>query len=114
MTKLTLNKIYDARNIGQLEDRYPLCIYFHCSSNDGAEYKGWYYPTDDRRCYLFKNGTWKHEERKYYFHQSKLSSGKSCSRKVTSKISKMIVDLIEANKSSVRDYSFDWERAKSS
>jgi len=114
MTNLTLNKIYDARNIGQLEHRYPLCIYFHCSSNDGAEYKGWYYPTDDRRCYLFKNGTWKHEERKYYFHQSKLSSGKSCSRKVSSKISKMIVDLIEANKSSVRDYSFDWERAKSS
>ncbi len=37
---LTLNKIYDARNIGQLEDGYPLCIYVHCSSNDGAEYKG--------------------------------------------------------------------------
>jgi len=105
MTKLTVNKIYDCRNMGQLYDGYPLLIWLECSGDDGAEYKGWYYPTDDMRSYLRSNGTWINSDKKFYFHQSKLSSGKKCNRKVSPKINKMMLELLEANKSSVEDLS---------
>ena len=105
MTKLTINKIYDCRNMGQLYDGYPLLIWIECSDKDGAEYKGWYYPTDDLRSYLRPDGTWLNSDKKFYFHQSKLSSGKKCNRKVLPKINKMMIELLEANKSSVEDLS---------
>ena len=105
MTKLTVSKIYDCRNMGQLYDGYPLLIWLECSGDDGAEYKGWYYPTDDLRSYLRRDGTWINSDKKFYFHQSKLSSGKKCTRKVSAKINKMMVELLEANKSSVEDLS---------
>jgi len=91
--------------MGHLYDGYPLLIWIECSDKDGAEYKGWYYPTDDLRSYLRPDGTWINSDKKFYFHQSKLSSGKKCTRKVSAKINKMMVELLEANKSSVEDLS---------
>tara|TARA_Y100001951_G_C11224443_1_gene230820 strand:+ start:161 stop:514 length:354 start_codon:yes stop_codon:yes gene_type:complete len=116
MTNLTLNKIYDCRNIGQLEDGYPFTIKIECKDDKGAEYKGWYYIDDNWGDYKLSHGRTLGDYRdvgRYYFHQSKLQSGKTCCRKVSAKIEKMIINLIEANKSSVRNYSFDWERTKS-
>ena len=105
MTNLKVKKIFDCRNMGQLYDGYPLLIWIECSDEKGSEYKGWYYPTDDMRSYLRNDGTWINNNKKFYFHQSKLSSGKKCNRKVSPKINKMMVELVEENKSSVKDLS---------
>ena len=60
MSNLTLKEIYDHRTMGELDDGCPLRIWVHCLSDDGAEYKGWYYyhPTD-----ISSTG------KQYYFHQ---------------------------------------------
>ena len=105
MTNLKVKKIFDCRNIGQLEDGYPLVIRIVCSDGKGSEYQGWYYPTDDMRRYLRPDGTWLISDQKYNFYQTQLPSGKKCQRKTTVKIQKQIVELVENNKSSVRDLS---------
>ena len=46
----------------------------------------------------------------FYFHQSKLASGKTCSRKVTTKINTILIDLIHQNLSSVTDYGILWNK----
>ena len=116
MINLTLNKIYDCRNIGQLEELYPFTVKIECTDDKGSEYKGWYYIDDNWADYKLPTGRTlgnARDMRRYYFHQSKLPNGKKCERKVSSTIEKILVDLIEANKASVKNYSFDWERAKS-
>lgn len=115
MSNLTLNKIYDCRNIGQLEQLYPFTVWIECTDDKGSEYKGWYYIDDNWAGYKLPTGIALGNIKvgRYYFHQSKLPNGKKCERKVSAKIQKMLVDLIEANKASVKNYSFDWERAKS-
>lgn len=111
MSNLTLKEIYDHRTMGELDDGVPLRIWVHCLSDDGAEYRGWYYyhPTD-----ISSTG------KQYYFHQCKLSFGKynkkgfskTCCRKVSAKINKSIINLIEANKSKVTDYGLLWKKVK--
>lgn len=114
--KLTLNKIYDCRNFGQLDDGYPFTVKLHCTDDKGAEYKGWYYIDDNWSDYKMPNGRTLGEIRdvgRYYFHQSKLSNGKECIRKVKPSIVAMMLYLIEENKDKVKNYSMDWEKAKS-
>ena len=72
MTNLTLDKIYDARNMGQLELGYPMIVKVTCSDDKGAVYQGWFYPTEDMRCYLRKDGTWVESDRAFNFYQSLL------------------------------------------
>jgi len=113
MTNLTLDKIYDARNMGQLEQGYPMIVKVTCSDDKGAVYQGWFYPTEDMRCYLKEDGTWVVSDRAFNFYQSQLPSGKKCSRKVSTKVSKAILDLAVANLSKVEDYSIRWNQIKS-
>tara|TARA_A100001011_G_C13819814_1_gene638431 strand:- start:9 stop:428 length:420 start_codon:yes stop_codon:yes gene_type:complete len=113
MTNLNLDSIYDARNMGQLEDGYPMIVKVRCFDDKGAKYEGWFYPTDDMRCYLKSDGTWIVSDRAFYFYQSQLPSGKTCSRKVSTKVSKAILDLAVANLSKVEDYSIRWNQIKS-
>lgn len=113
MTNLTLDKIYDARNMGQLELGYPMIVKVTCSDDKGAVYQGWFYPTEDMRCYLKEDGTWVVSDRAFNFYQSQLPTGKKCSRKVSTKVSKAILDLAVANLSKVEDYSIRWNQIKS-
>ena len=113
MTNLTLDKIYDARNMGQLEDGYPMIVKVTCSDDKGAVYQGWFYPTEDMRCYLKEDGTWVVSDRAFNFWQSQLPTGKKCSRKVSTKVSKAILDLAVANLSKVEDFSIRWNQIKS-
>ena len=105
MTNLKVKKIFDCRNIGELEDGYPLVIKIVCSDEKGSEYQGWYYPTDDMRRYLRPDGTWLISDQKYNFYQTQLPTGKRCQRKTTAKIQQKIIQLVEENKSSVKDLS---------
>ena len=109
---MKIDKIYDCRNMGQLEDGYPLVVKVVCCDDKGAVYQGWFYPTDDMRCYLKEDGTWITSDRAFNFYQSQLPSGKKCSRKVSTKISKIILDLAIANLSKVEDYSIRWNKIK--
>ena len=115
--KLTLNKIYDCRNFGQLDDGYPFTVWVHCTDDKGAEYQGWYYIDDNWAEFKLPNGRTLGDARssvgRYYFHQSKLSNGKECERKVKPSIGAMMLYLIEENKDNVKNYSMDWEKAKS-
>ena len=112
MSNLTLKEIYDHRTMGELDDGVPLRIWVHCLSDDGAEYKGWYYFSTSKPCPV--------DSLQYYFHQCKLSFGKynkkgfskTCCRKVSAKINKSIINLIEANKSKVTDYGLLWKKVK--
>ncbi len=101
MTNLKLDKIEDGRTMGQIFDDCPLVVDFECSSEDGAEYKGWYYTygwdNKDSDGYKFAS-------KQYHFYQSKLKDGKKCSRQVSAKITEIIIDIIKSNISSVKDY----------
>tara|TARA_R100001440_G_scaffold26368_1_gene42907 strand:- start:7121 stop:7468 length:348 start_codon:yes stop_codon:yes gene_type:complete len=108
MTEFKINKIHDGRNMGQIDEGFPLSIWLECTKDDGSEFKGWYYPGDEWESYRIK-GKFKIPY-KYYFHQSKLASGKTCQRKTTPKITKMLIQLIEENKSRVKDYGILWNK----
>jgi hypothetical protein len=99
--------------MGQLEDGYPMIVKVTCSDDKGAVYQGWFYPTEDMRCYLKEDGTWVVSDRAFNFYQSQLPTGKKCSRKVSTKVSKAILDLAVANLSKVEDYSIRWNQIKS-
>ena len=106
---MNINKIYDSRNLGMLDDGYPFSVWIECTAKDGAEYKGWYHPTDEWKTFKNKYG-FKAYDKGYNFHQSKLVSGKTCSRKVTTKITTILIDLIHQNLSSVTDYGITWNK----
>jgi hypothetical protein len=113
---MKLNKIYDHRNMGQLDDGYPLSIWIECTAKDGAEYKGWYHPTDEWKTFIPKSLSGRKRplyDKGFYFHQSKLASGKTCSRKVSVKIQKTLIDLIHQNLASVTDYGIMWNKIQS-
>ena len=115
MNKITLNKIYDCRNFGQLDDGYPCTVGVDCTDEKGSEYSGWYYLSDDWKEYKFSDGTLLGEiggVGRYYFWQTKLPNGKKCERKVSSKIQDEIISLINKNKDTVRDYSKIWNEVK--
>ena len=101
MINLKMNKIWDGRTMGQIFDDCPLVVHFKCSSEDGVEYKGWYYTygwdNKDSKGYKFA-------PKQYHFYQSKLKNGKKCGRKVSPKITEIIISLIKSNISSVEDY----------
>ena len=113
--ELKINKIHDSRNIGQLDDGYPFSVWIECTAKDGAEYKGWYHPTDEWKTFIPKKGNLSKMKKPiydkgFYFHQSKLESGKTCSRKVTAKITTILINLIHQNLSSVTDYGILWNK----
>ena len=112
---MELNKIYDCRNMGQLDDGFPFSVWIECTAKDGAEYKGWYHPTDEWKTFIPKKGNLSKMknpiyDKGFYFHQSKLASGKTCSRKVSVKIQKTLIDLIHQNLASVTDYGIMWNK----
>ena len=101
MINLKLDKIWDGRNMGQIFDGCPLMIDFECSSEDGSQYKGWYYIDGwDNKA----SDGYKFAPKQYHFWQSKLKHGRKCSRKVSAKITEIIIGLIKSNISSVEDY----------
>lgn len=109
---MKINRIYDCRNMGQLDDGYPFSVWIECTAKDGAEYKGWYHPTDEWKTFKNKYG-FKSYDKGYNFHQSKLASGKTCSRKVTVKVQNTLIELINQNLSSVTDYGIIWNKIQS-
>tara|TARA_B110000285_G_C14752002_1_gene435615 strand:+ start:195 stop:551 length:357 start_codon:yes stop_codon:yes gene_type:complete len=108
--ELKINKIHDSRNIGKLDDGFPFSIWIECNSEDGAEYKGWYHPTDEWKTFIPKNRKSPIYDKGYNFHQSKLVSGKTCSRKVSAKITTILINLIKKNLSSVTDHGIIWNK----
>ena len=114
---MKLNKLYDCRNFGQLDDGYPFTVKIECTDEKGAEYKGWYYVDDNWADYKIDGnrtlGNYRWNIGRYYFHQSKLESGKPCCRKVSAKITKLILQLINDNISTVEDFSIAWNKIKS-
>tara|TARA_R100000426_G_scaffold83463_1_gene62147 strand:- start:353 stop:724 length:372 start_codon:yes stop_codon:yes gene_type:complete len=114
--KMILNKIYDNRNFGQLDAGYPFTVWVHCTEDNGAEYQGWYYIDKNWAKFKLPNGRTLGDARssvgRYYFHQSKLSNGKECQRKVSVKINKEIIKLINKNKHTVRNYTKTWNNCK--
>ena len=99
---MKLEKIFDCRTMGQVFDGEPLVVWVECSKDDGAEYKGWYMLSSDWAKYYPKQ---------YYFHQSKLSGGKVCQRKVSAKISKTLINIIKCNIDQVVDYAELYKQA---
>tara|TARA_R100001079_G_scaffold43600_2_gene22058 strand:+ start:1440 stop:1811 length:372 start_codon:yes stop_codon:yes gene_type:complete len=121
--KLTLNKIYDCRNFGQIDDGYPFTVAINCSGEDGAEYKGWYYVDDNWGDYLIK---WEvdgkkcsrrlgdaKDNKRWNFWQSKLPNGKKCSRKIKPSIGAMMLSLIKENKDSVENFATTLDKVNS-
>jgi len=108
---MKINKIYDCRNMGQLDDGFPFSVWIECTAKDGAEYKGWYHPTDEWKTFKNKYG-FNAYDKGFYFHQSKLVSGKTCCRKVSPKITKTLISLIKQNLSTVTDYGIQWRKIK--
>ena len=99
---MKLQKIYDCRTMGQVFDEEPLVVWVECSKDDGAEFKGWYMVSSDWAKYYPKQ---------YYFHQSRLPSGKVCQRKVSAKISETLIDIIKCNIDQVVDYAELYKQA---
>ncbi len=115
---MKINKIHDCRNIGQLDDGYPFSVWIECTAENGAEYKGWYHPSNEWKTFIPKKGnlSWKKKpiyDKGYNFHQSKLSSGKNCLRQVSVKLQKTLIDLVHQNLSSVTDYGIIWNKIQS-
>ena len=121
--KLTLNKIYDCRNFGQLDDGYPFTVAINCSGEDGAEYKGWYFVDDNWVDYQIKwevNGKKcsrrlgdAKDNKRWNFWQSKLPNGKKCSRKIKPSIGAMMLALIKENKDSVENFATTLDKVNS-
>ena len=103
---MKLQKIYDFRTMGQIFEGVPLTVWVECAKEDGSEFKGWYILSADTKYHHHLMG-------QYYFHQSKLASGKACQRKVSAKINKTLIDIIKCNIDQVEDYAKLYEKVKS-
>ena len=90
---MELIKIYDGRNFGQFDDGQPLVIKADFKDEKGINYFGWKLSEGEL-----------HHDMNYNFTQMTLPSGKKCQRKVSTKIVKQLLGLIEENKSSFRQW----------
>ena len=102
---MKLQKIYDFRTMGQIFEGVPLTVWVECAKEDGSEFKGWYILSADTKYHH-------HNQGQYYFHQSKLASGKACQRKVSAKINKTLIDIIKCNHT-YNNSQIEWFRAGS-
>ena len=94
---MKINKLTDARTMGQISKGVPLIVEIICNDQNGNQFEGWYHTTDyhlqEPRGYQMK----------YVFRQTVLSNNKKCDRKVRPSIAKKIASVIENNLHSVID-----------
>ena len=94
---MKINKLSDARTMGQITKGVPLIVEFIFNDEDGNQFEGWYHTTD----YHLQEP--KGYQMKYVFTQTVTSENKKCNRKVRPSVAKKIVSIIEDNLHSVED-----------